>query len=84
MPVFIKHGENGNFQRLSTNPNAGYTSKRNMQATLLWRWKRTKPHDPSWLTTPSRAYKTDDGVDIYKWSNTMEKWRFEASIIWKD
>ena len=77
--VTIRHRGGKHFLMLgdAANPTAGYTSLRNLQASMLWRWRKTKPHRPAWMTTPSRAYKVDGGAAVYKWSIDRNDWLLE-------
>jgi hypothetical protein len=58
-----------------------------MQQEMYSRHKRNHPpaaFDPAWLIEPTIANNTDDGVDLWKWSNARQQWELDAQLIWSN
>jgi hypothetical protein len=68
-------------------PCRGYTSLQHLQQEMLQRHKRNHPprfFDPAWMIEPTICNKIADGVELWKWSNTHQKWQLDAVIVWKE
>ena len=65
----------------------GYSSLEHLQKELFNRHKQAHPpmeFDPAWHIEPTICNLTPNGVELYKWSIAMDKWRLDAVIIWED
>ena len=68
-------------------PCRGYKSLEDLQSVMQARHKAFQPprwFDPAWGFEPTICNKIDDGVELWKWSISMEKWRLDAHIVWRD
>lgn len=65
----------------------GYTSLEHLQKEMLQRHSRYRPpyfFDPKWGFEPTVCNTVEDGVELWKWSISQDKWALDAVITWRN
>ena len=66
---------------------AGFKSLEDLQMEKWNRYKRNHPpryFDPAWHIEPTIVEFINNGVNLWKWRISKEKWVLDAVIIWID
>lgn len=65
----------------------GFKSLDDLQQEKWDRYKHNHPpvaFDPAWHIEPTMVHFIDNGVELWKWSISREKWVLDAEIIWEN
>ena len=65
----------------------GFSSLQDLQQEKWNRYKQNHPpreFKPEWMIEPTMMKFIPNGVELWKWSISREKWVMDAEIIWRD